>query len=158
MFGFLKRAISTVGAYSAGKTYEQSFSLAQLSAMIYLDKQLESAEAERLVVWSYLFCTEPTDPGILEFRAQRHSEILITASQLIESDEPFRELVVSSLWVALSVSRSRDDHAAFERILSSNVFKQYSAEYPMLPHDRYSALVEGWSRKYSALPPPDDRS
>jgi len=155
MFGFLSRAVGMVAAYSAGKRYEQAFKLAELSAMIYVHKQWEGADAKSVAdcVWSYLFCTEPLDQGILEYRERWKSEIVNTATQLLGSDEPFRELIVSSLWIALAVSRSRDDRAYFDRILSSNVFKQYSANYPMLPPDRYSALVEEWSRKYSPLPP-----
>jgi hypothetical protein len=151
MFGFLRRAISTAGAYSEGKAYEKASKLAQLSTMIYLHEQCESDDTKRVAVWSYLFCTEPSDPGIIQFREQAKDEIADTATQLLDADEPFREIIVCSLWVALAVARSRDNRADFERILSSSVFKQYSATYPMLPHDRYSALVQEWSRKYSPI-------
>jgi hypothetical protein len=156
MFDFLKRAIGMAGAYSAGKTYEQSYQLAQLSTIIYLHKQWDGDDADRMAtcVWSYLFCTEPTDQGLLEFRERWKSEISIWGSDLLDTDRPFREVIVSSLWVALAVARSRSDHVAFERIMSSTVFIQYSTTYPMLPHDRYSALVEGWSREYSPMAPP----
>ncbi|HXM67287.1 MAG TPA: hypothetical protein VN911_11190 [Candidatus Acidoferrum sp.] len=154
MFGFLKRAIGLAGAYSAGKAYEQSYKLAQLSTIIYLHKQCDGDDGERMAtcVWSYLFCTEPTDQGLIEFRERWKTEIVNTATEILDTDEPFREVIVSSLWVALAVSRSRDDRDDFERITSSAVFKQYSTTHPMPPHDRYSALVEGWSRKYSPLP------
>ena len=154
MFGFLKRAIGIAGAYSAGKAYEQSYKLAQLSTIFYLRKQWDDDDAKHMAtcVWSYLFCTEPTDQSLIEFRERWKTEITSSATQLLDTDEPFRELIVSSLWVALAVSRSRDDRADFERITSSSVFRQYSAAYPMPPHDRYKALVEGWSRKYSPLP------
>jgi len=154
MFGFLKRAIGIAGAYSAGKAYEQSYKQVQLSTIIYLHKQWDGDDAKNMAicVWSYLFCTEPTDQGLIEFRERWKTEIANSATHLLDTDEPFREVVVSSLWVALAVSRLRDDRADFERITSSSVFKQYSTAYPMLPHDRYSALVEGWSRKYSPLP------
>jgi hypothetical protein len=154
MFGFLRRAISTAGAYSVGKAYEQAYKLAQLSTIIYLHKQWDGDDAERMAtcVWSYLFCTEPTDQGLIEFRERWKTEIIDTATELLDTDEPFREIIVSSLWVALAVSRSRDDRDDFERITSSAAFKQYSTTHPMLPHDKYSALVEGWSRKYSPLP------
>jgi len=99
------------------------------------------------------FCTEPEDQSLLEFREQWKNEIISAATQLLDADEPFREVIVSSLWVALAVARSRDHRADFERILSSSVFRQYSGTYLMLPHGEYSALVEGWSRKYSPLPP-----
>ncbi len=154
MFGFLKRAIGMAGAYSAGRADEQSYQLAQLCTIIYLHKQLDGDDVDSMAtcVWSYLFCTEPTDQGLLEFREQWQSEISNIAIQLLDTDEPFREVIVSSLWVALAVSRSQDDRAAFERIMSSAAFGQYSTTYPMLPHDKYSALVEGWSRMYSPLP------
>src|ERR1700675_2906220 len=154
MFGFLKRAIGLAGAYSAGKAYEQSYKLAQLSTIIYLHKQCDGDDGERMAtcVWSYLFCTEPTDQGLIEFRERWKTEIVNTATEILDTDEPFREVIVSSLWVALAVSRSRDDRDDFERITSTAVFKQYSTTHPMPPHDRYSALVEGWSRKYSPLP------
>jgi hypothetical protein len=157
MFGFLKRVIGIADAYSAGKGYEQAYKLAELSSLIYLDKHWKIADAMGIAVWSYLFCTEPTEPGVTEFRERRKDEITETATLLLDSDEPFREVVVSSLWVALAVARSRDDRGDFERIFSSSVFKQYSTSYPMLPHDRYAALVEGWSRKYSPLPSADGR-
>ena len=152
MLGFLKRVIGIADAYSAGKGYEQAYKLAELSSLIYFDKHWEIADAKGVAVWSYLFCTEPTEPGVIEFRERWKDEITDTATLLLDSDEPLREVVVSSLWVALAVARSRDDRGDFERILSSRVFKQYSTSYPMLPHDRYAALVEGWSRKYSPLP------
>jgi hypothetical protein len=154
MFDFLKRAIGMVGAYSTGKAYEQSYQLAQLSTIIYLHKHWDGDGSDRMAtcVWSFLFCTEPTDQGLLEFREQWKSEISNIGIELLDTDEPFREVIVSSLWVALAVSRSRDDRAGFDRIMSSTVFRQYSTAYPMLPPDRYSALVEGWSRKYSPLP------
>jgi hypothetical protein len=103
-------------------------------------------------IWSYLFCTEPTDRSVLEFRQRWASEIANAATRLLAADEPFREVIVYSLWVALAVSRSRDDRVSFDRIMSSTVFRQYSTTYPMPSHDKYSALVEGWSRKYSPLP------
>jgi hypothetical protein len=145
MLEFLKRAIGMAGAYSAGKAYEQSYKLAQLSTIIYLHKQFDGDDGERMAicVCSYLFCTEPTDQSLIEFRERWKTKIINTATQLLDTDEPFREVVVTSLWVALAVSRSRDDRADFDRITSSGVFKQYSTTYPMLPHDRYSALVEG---------------
>ena len=154
MFNFLKRAIGMAGADSAGKAYEQSYKLAQLSTIIYLHKQCVGDDGERMAtsVWSYLFCTEPTDQGLIEFRERWRTEVGNTAMEILDTDEPFREVIVSSLWVALAVSRSRDDRDDFERIASSAVFKQYSATHPMPPHDRYAALVEGWSRKYSPLP------
>src|SRR3979411_335536 len=70
MFDFLKRAIGMAGAYSAGKDYERSYKLAQLSTIIYLHKQFDGDDGERTAtcVWSYLFCTEPTDQGWIEFR------------------------------------------------------------------------------------------
>lgn len=151
MFSFIRRAISTAGAYSAGKAYEEASKLAQLSTMIYLHKQWEGEEAKCIAVWSYLFCTEPSDPAVIQFREQSKDEIADTATLLLDADEPFREIIVSSLWVALAVARSQDDRADFERILSSSVFKKYSATYPMLPHGRYSALVEEWSRRYSPI-------
>jgi hypothetical protein len=154
MFDFLKRAIGMAGAYSAGKAYERSYKLAQLSTIIYLHRQFDGDDGERMAtcVWSYLFCTEPTDQGLIEFRERWKTEIVNTATKILDTDEPFREVIMSSLWVALAVSRSRDDRDDFERITSSAVFKQYSTTHPMPPHDRYSALVEGWSRKYSPLP------
>jgi len=154
MFDFLKRAIGMAGAYSTGKAYERSYKLAQLSTIIYLHKQFDGDDGERMAtcVWSYLFCTEPTDQGLIEFRERWNAEIIDAAREILETDEPFREVIVPSLWVALAVSRSRDDRADFERIMSSIVFKQYSTTYPMLPHNKYSALVERWSRKYSPLP------
>jgi hypothetical protein len=154
MFDFLKRAIGMAGAYSAGKAYEQSYKLAQLSTIIYLHKQCDGDDGERIAncVWSYLFCTKLTDQGLIEFRERWKTEIVNTATAILDTDEPFREVIVSSLWVALAVSRSRDDRDDFERITSSAVFKQYSATHPMPPHDRYLALVEEWSRKYSPLP------
>jgi hypothetical protein len=154
MFDFLKRAIGMAGAYSAGKTCEQSYKLAQLSTIIYLHKQCDGDDGERMAtcVWSYLFCTEPTDQVLIAFREQWKTEIVNTATEILDTDKPFREVIVSSLWVALAVSRSRDDRADFERIMSSTVFKQYSTTYPLLPHNKYSALVERWSREYSPLP------
>jgi len=55
MFDFLKRAIGMAGAYSAGKAYEQSYKLAQLSTIIYLHKQCAGDDGERMAtcVWSY---------------------------------------------------------------------------------------------------------
>jgi hypothetical protein len=154
MFNFLKRAIGMAGAYSAGKAYEQSYKLAQLSTIIYLHKQCAGNDGERMAtcVWSYLFCTEPTDQGLIEFRKRWKTEIVNTAMEILDTDEPFREVIVSSLWVALAVSRSREHRDDFERITSSAVFKQFSTTHPMPPCDRYAALVEGWSRKYSPLP------
>jgi hypothetical protein len=154
MFDLLKRAVGMAGAYSSGRAYEQSYKLAQLSTIIYLHKQFDGDDGERMAtcVWSYLFCTEPTDQGLIEFRERWKAEIVNTATEILATDEPFREVIVSSLWVALAVSRLRDDRDDFERITSSAVFKQYSTIPPMLPHDRYSTLVEGWSRKYSPLP------
>ena len=157
MFGFLKRVIGIADAYSAGKGYERAYKLAELSSLIYLDKHWKIADELGMAVWGYLFCTEPTEPGVIEFRERWNAEITDTASLILDSDEPFREVLLSSLWVALAVARSRDDRGDFERILSSSVFKQYSTSYPMLPHERYAALVEGWSRKYSPIPSADDR-
>jgi|SRR5271163_1232341 len=152
MLGFLKRVIGIADAYSAGKGYEQAYKLAELSSLIYLDKHWNIVDAMGIAVWSYLFCTEPTELSMVEFRERWKDEITNKATLLLDSDEPFREVVVSSLWVALAVARSREDRGDFERILSSSVFKQYSPTYPMLPHDRYASLVESWSRKYSPLP------
>jgi hypothetical protein len=78
MFDFLKRAIGMAGAYSAGKAYEQSYKLAQLSTIIYLHKQCDGEDGERMAtsVWSYLFCTEPTDQGLIEFRERWKAEIV----------------------------------------------------------------------------------
>jgi hypothetical protein len=120
MFDFLKRAIGRAGAYSAGKAYERSYKLAQLSTIIYLHKQFDGDDGERMAtcVWSYLFCTEPTDQGLIEFRERWKTEIVNTATEILDTDEPFREVIMSSLWVALAVSRSRDDRDDFERISS----------------------------------------
>jgi hypothetical protein len=158
MFGFLRRAIGIAGAYSAGKGYEKAYNLAQLSTIIYLDKLGKWADVERNALWSYLFCTEPRDPIIVDFCRQWKDEIADSATQLLDADEPFREVVVSSLWIALAVTRSQNDRTGFDRVLPSGIFKQYSTAYQMLPHDKYSALVERWSRRYSPVPSADDRS
>ena len=38
MFGFLKRAARLADAYATGKAYEQSYKIAELTTMMYLEK------------------------------------------------------------------------------------------------------------------------
>jgi len=119
--------------------------------MMYLHKECDGPDAERIAtcVWSHLFCTEPSDSDILVVLQHCGDEISRLAAHLLEADDAFRRVMVSTLWVALAVCRSRDDRAGFDRIMASDAFKLYSAECPMLSPERYSALVENWSRKYA---------
>ena len=103
-------------------------------------------------VWSYLFCTEPS-AELLAFREHHKGEIQDIALQIIDDDEPFREVIVSTMWVALGVCKSQNDRAGYDRILGSTILKKYFQQYPMLSHEKYAALVEAWAREYSPPPP-----
>lgn len=150
MPGFLKRAISLFAAYSTGCVYERAYKQAELSAMIYVHRRCQGSDEERIAasVWSHLFCTEPTDPDVLAIREHCRAQISSLATQLLESDESFREVMISTLWVALAICRSRDDRIGFDRIMGSETFRLYSAAYPMLSESEYLALVENWARGY----------
>lgn len=154
MFGFLKRATRLADAYATGKAYEQWYKMAELTTMMYLEKLYDTQYGRSfwLCIWSYLLCTQPNHQEILTFRDAHQSAIEREALDLLELDEPFRQVIVSTLWVGLGVCRAYDDKAGYDRILSSKVFSRYSATYPLLSPQDYSTLVESWSRAYSPVP------
>src|SRR5713101_542090 len=153
MFGFLKRASGMVNAYATGKVYEQWYKIAEVATMQYVQKLWDSNDPNNrnysLCLWSYLLCTEPRSPELLAFSEQHTIEIEREALQFLELDEPFREVIISTLWVALGICRGQDNKSGFEKILHSEIFTKYCKTYPMLPHDKYAALVEVWARTYS---------
>lgn len=155
MFGFLKRAAGMADAYARGKTLEQWYKIAELTTMMYIEKlyDVDYGRSFWLCIWSYLLCTEPKDREILNFREEHEADIQREALDLMEEDEPFRQVIVSTLWVGLGVCRAYDDKAGYDRILGSEVFSRYSTTYPMLSPQDYSTLVESWSRAYSPPPP-----
>jgi len=160
MFGFLKRAAGIVDDYATGKALEQWYKIAELTTMMYVLKLWDvdsnpSVKDFAINVWSYLLCTEPTDPRLVAFGVQHKGEIESEALRLLASDEPFRKVIVSTMWVGLGVCRSQEDKAGFEKILASEIFKLYSAAYPMLSHDKYAQAVEEWARLYSPPPSPN---
>ena len=151
MFGFLKRAAGLADAYATGKAYEQWYKIAELTTMMYIEKRYDAEYGRNfwLCVWSYLLCTQPKDQEILDFHEEHEADIERAALDLMEEDEPFRRVIVSTLWVALGMCRAYDDKAGYDRILDSEIFKAFSTTYPMLSSHDYSILVEGWSRVYS---------
>ncbi|HTA25657.1 MAG TPA: hypothetical protein VK763_19155 [Terriglobales bacterium] len=154
MFGFLKRAAGMADAYATGKAYEHWYKIAELTTMMYIEKLYEGDYGRSfwLSVWSYLLCTMPKSQEILNFREEHEADIERAALDLMEEDEPFRQVIVSTLWVALGMCRAYDDKAGFDRILDSEVFKAFSPTYPMLSPQGYATTVESWSSVYS--PPP----
>lgn len=154
MLGFLKRLLPFGSAYADGKAYEQWYKMAMLTTMIYIDEIcLSSYEKEfRLCLWSYLHCTEPTSDDIVRFRNEHSAQIESVALSLLERDEPFRTVIVSSLWVGLCMSRAYDDKRRYDRTLASQTFARYSQEYPLLSPKLYADLIQRWSQQYS--PPP----
>jgi len=155
MFGFLKRAAGMAGAYASGKAYEQWYKIAELTTVMYIEKlyDVDYGRSFWICIWSYLLCTAPKDQAILNFREEHEADIECQALDLMEEDEPFRQMIVSTLWVRLGVCRAYNDKSGYDRILDSEVFSRYSTTYPILPPEDYATLVESWSRVYSPLPP-----
>jgi len=151
MFGFLKRAAKTVSAYRDGEAYKDCFLAAQFLTMQYIQKLLvHDPEDKTLAVctWSYLMCTTPRNAEMRSYSEQHAQKIEKQALELLDQDEPFREVVVSTLWVALGVCKGDGDKEGLERILSSEIFLKYSATYPLLSADQYNALGSAWMQKY----------
>ena len=116
MFGFLKRAAGIVDDYSAGKALEQWYKVAELTTMMYMLRLWSadsnpSAKEFAINLWSYLLSTEPSDPGLRAFGVQHKVEIQSEALRLLANDEPFRKVIVSTLWIGLGICRGQDDKA-----------------------------------------------
>jgi hypothetical protein len=154
MFGFLKRLSRIPSAYADGKAYEQWYKMAMLTTMIYVDERCPSAYGKdfRLCVWSNLHCTEPTNSELLKVREEYRAEIETVAMTVLENDEPFREVIVSTLWVGLCMCRAYGDNDRYDRTLNSPVFARYSQSYRLVPPKVYGALIDRWSQKYSPQP------
>lgn len=164
MFESLKRFAGAAGLYSTGKEYETWYKVAESSTLLYIVKLWGGGgpdadpNSKRLAacVWSYLLSTTPRSAEMATFHEEHGAQIENEALKLLEGDLPFREVIVSTLYVALGVCRGYDDKERFERILQSPVFAKYSGEYTLLSHNDYANLVERWATVHS--PPPGRKS
>jgi hypothetical protein len=157
MLEFFKRFAGAARLYSDGKAYETWYKVAESATLLYIIKLCgpgADSDSKRIAacMWSYLLSTGPRNPEMAEFQQGHEPQIENEALKLLDGDLPFRELIVSTLYVALAVCRGYDDKGRFERILDSQVFAKYSGEYPLLSPRNYANLVEGWATLHS--PPP----
>jgi hypothetical protein len=157
MIEFLKRFTGAAGLYSKGKAYETWYDVAESATLLYIIKlggPDADSDSKRFAacVWSYLLSTAPRNAEMAEFQQGHEAQVENEALKLLDVDLPLREVIVSTLYVALAVCRGYDDEGRFERIMDSHVFAKYSGEYPVPSHSNYANLVEGWATVYS--PPP----
>jgi len=108
----------------SGRAYEEAYKKAELNTMRYLDRHYAVGQDFCVCLWSYLLCTQPTSREILDYREEHEAVIEGEALEFmeLEGNERFKQLIVSTLWVALGVCRAQDDKAGFDRILASKVF------------------------------------